>query len=137
MKPISTGDKVRLSYKLKLEDGSVYESSETTGPLDFIVGEGTVLGPIEEGVIGMMQGDSKAISVPVDKGYGLRKDERIFKMPKTKAPAMYEVGKSVVVYRADDKPIPVKVIGEDAETFIIDGNHPLAGHDLTFEITLL
>ena len=137
MKPVSTGDKVRLSYKLKLEDGSDYESSETKGPLDFVVGEGTVLGPIEEGVIGMMQGDSKAISVPVDKGYGLRKDERIFKMPKTKAPAMYEVGKSVVVYRADDKPIPVKVIGEDAEAFIIDGNHPLAGHDLTFEVVLL
>jgi len=137
MNPIRQGDKVRIAYKIKLEDGSIYESSEASGPLDFVVGAGEVLGPLEEGVIGMEAGDSKIINIPADKGYGVRKEERIFQMPKTKAPAIYEVGKSVTVYRADGKPIPVKVIGENEESFIIDGNHPLAGHDLTFEITLL
>jgi peptidylprolyl isomerase len=137
MKAVETGDKVRLAYKLKLEDGSVFESSETNGPLDFVVGQGDVLGPLEDGVIGMMPGDSKVIKISADKGYGAKKEERIFQMPKSKAPAIYEVGKSVTVYRADGKPITVKVIGENEEAFTIDGNHPLAGHDLTFEITLI
>jgi peptidylprolyl isomerase len=137
MKGVGQGDKVRLSYKLRLEDGSVYESSEGSGPLDFVVGEGSVLGPLEEGVLGMMPGESKVIRVPADQGYGPRKEERIFQMAKTKAPASYEVGKTIVLYRADGKPVSAKVIGENDEAFIIDGNHPLMGHDLTFEITLL
>ncbi|HTZ17589.1 MAG TPA: FKBP-type peptidyl-prolyl cis-trans isomerase [Dissulfurispiraceae bacterium] len=137
MKAVEKGDKVRLSYKLKLEDGSVFESSETNGPLDFVVGEGAVFGPLEDGVAGMTPGESKVIKVPVDQGYGERKDERIFQMPKTKAPSFYEVGKTVTVYRADGKPISVKIIGENEEAFTIDGNHPLAGHDLTFEITIM
>ncbi len=137
MKAIEKGDKVRLTYKIRLEDDSIFESSETNGPLDFVVGEGAVLGPLEDGVIGMMQGETKVIKIPVDQAYGAKKAERIFKMPKTKAPSYYEVGKTVTVYRADDKPIQVKIIGEDEEAFIIDGNHPLAGHDLTFEINLM
>jgi peptidylprolyl isomerase len=137
MKGVEQGDKVKLSYKLKLEDGSIFESSETSGPLDFVVGEGNVLGPIEMGVLGMMAGESKVIHVSVDQGYGARKEERIFQMGKTKAPASYEVGKSIVLYRADGKPVPAKVIGENEEAFIIDGNHPLVGRELTFEITLL
>jgi peptidylprolyl isomerase len=126
MQGVEQGDKVKLAYKLKLEDGSVFESSETSGPLDFVVGEGVVLGPLETGVVGMVSGESKVIRVPVDQGYGPRKEERI-----------YEVGKSVMLYRADGKPVPAKVISENEEAFIIDGNHPLVGHDLTFEITLL
>jgi peptidylprolyl isomerase len=137
MQGVEQGDKVKLAYKLKLEDGSVFESSETSGPLDFVVGEGVVLGSLETGVLGMVSGESKVIRVPVDQGYGPRKEERIFKMAKTKAPATYEVGKSVMLYRADGKPVPAKVISENEEAFIIDGNHPLVGHDLTFEITLL
>ena len=137
MKGVEQGDKVRLSYKLKLEDGSVFESSETSGLLDFVVGEGSVLGPLETAVLGMTSGESRVIRVPVDQGYGPRKEERIFPMAKTKAPASYEVGKSIVLYRADGKPVSAKVIGENEEAFIIDGNHPLVGHDLTFEITLL
>ncbi len=137
MQGVEQGDKVKLAYKLKLEDGSVFESSETSGPLDFVVGEGVVLGPLETGVVGMVSGESKVIRVPVDQGYGPRKEERIFKMAKTKAPATYEVGKSVMLYRAGGKPVPAKVISENEEAFIIDGNHPLVGHDLTFEITLL
>jgi len=137
MKGVEQGDKVKLSYKLKLEDGSIFESSETSGPLDFVVGDGSVLGPLETAVLGMISGESKVIRVSVDQGYGPRKEERIFKMDKTKAPASYEVGKSVVLYRADGKPVQAKVIGENEEAFIIDGNHPLVGHDLTFEITLL
>lgn len=137
MKGVEKGDKVRLSYKIKLEDGSVFESSETNGPLDFIAGEGSVLQALDNGVIGMMPGDSKVIKIPADQAYGAKKDERIFRMPKTKAPALYEVGKTVTVYRADDKPIKVKVIGETEDAFVIDGNHPLAGHDLIFEVKLI
>ena len=95
------------------------------------------MGLLEEGVIGMSIGESKVIQIPSEQGYGPRKEERVFQMPKAKAPIFYEVGKTVTVYRADGKAISVKVIGENEEAFVIDGNHPLAGHDLTFEVTLI
>lgn len=137
MSGVKKGDKVKLSYQLKLENGTAFETSDTHGPLEFFVGEGKVMGPLDEGVIGMTIGESKSIHVSTDQGYGPRKEERIFQMPKTKAPAFYEVGKTVTVYRADGQAISVKVIGESEEAFTIDGNHPLAGHDLTFEVTLV
>ena len=137
MSVVKKGDKVKLSYQLKLENGTAFETSETHGPLEFVVGDGAVLVPLEEGVIGMSIGESKVIQIPSDQGYGLRKEERVFQMPKAKAPVFYEVGKTVTVYRADGKAISVKVIGENEEAFTIDGNHPLAGHDLTFEVTLI
>ena len=137
MSAAKKGDKVKLSYQLKLENGTAFETSDTHGPLEFVVGEGQVMAPLEEGVIGMSPGESKVIQVPSEQGYGPRKEERVFQMAKTKAPAFYEVGKTVTVYRADGKAISVKVVGENEEAFIIDGNHPLAGHDLTFELTLI
>ena len=137
MGAVKKGDKVKLSYKLKLENGTAFETSETHGPLEFIVGEGQVMGPLDEGVIGMSVGESKVIQIPSDHGYGPRKEERVFPMAKTKSPVYYEVGKTVTVYRADGKALSVKIIGENEEAFIIDGNHPLAGHDLTFEVTLI
>ncbi|HMK60560.1 MAG TPA: FKBP-type peptidyl-prolyl cis-trans isomerase [Dissulfurispiraceae bacterium] len=136
MSTVKKGDKVKLSYQLKLENGTPFETSTTHGPLVFIVGEGTVMTSLEEGVIGMSVGESKVIQVPVQQGYGPRKEERIFQMPKSKAPSFYEVGKTVTVYRADGKAISVNIIGQNEEAFIIDGNHPLAGQNLTFEVTL-
>jgi FKBP-type peptidyl-prolyl cis-trans isomerase 2 len=105
--------------------------------MEFVVGEGSVMAPLEEGIIGMSIGESRAIKVSAEQGYGPHKHERVFQMPKTKAPAFYEVGKTVTVYRADGKAIQVKVVGQTEEAFVIDGNHPLAGHDLTFEVTLV
>jgi peptidylprolyl isomerase len=137
MSEVKKGDKVKLSYQLKLENGTAFETSDTHGPLEFVVGSGQVLGLLDEGVIGMTTGEFKAIQIPAEHGYGPRKEERIFQMPKTKAPAFYEVGKTVTVYRADGQAVSVKVIEESEEAFTIDGNHPLAGHDLTFEVTLV
>lgn len=137
MKTVQKGDTVNLSYRLVLEDGSIYETSELLGNLVFTVGEGKVMGPLEAGVTGMKIGEHKIIKVSSDQGYGPKKEERIFKMPKSKAPVHFEVGKSVDLYRADGQKVPVKIIGEDEESFVVDGNHPLAGHELAFEVTLL
>ncbi|HMK57241.1 MAG TPA: FKBP-type peptidyl-prolyl cis-trans isomerase [Dissulfurispiraceae bacterium] len=136
MSTVKKGDKVKLSYQLRLQNGTVFETSGTHGPLVFVVGEGAVMRPLEDGVIGMAVGESRAIKVPIEQGYGPRKEERIFQMPKTKAPAAYEVGKTVTLYRADGKAMEVKIIDQTEDAFVIDGNHPLAGQDLTFEVTL-
>ncbi len=137
MKTVQKGDTISLSYRIVLEDGSIYETSELLGNLTFQVGESQVWEPLDTDVIGMKVGDYKAIKVTFDKAYGPKKDERIFKMPKSKAPVHFEVGKTVELYRADGQKVQVKIIGEDEETFVMDGNHPLAGHDLSFEVTLL
>jgi len=137
MSAVKKGDKVKLSYTLKLQNGTAFETSETHGPLEFVVGEGKVMDPLDEGVIGMSIGESRAIQIPADRGYGPRKEERVFQMAKTKAPVYYEVGKTVTVHRADGKALSVTIVGENEEAFIIDGNHPLAGHDLIFEVTLI
>src|SRR5512137_3218138 len=124
MKTVEKGDTVKIDYRIVLDDGSIYETSDTMGLLEFTVGEGKVLEDLEEGLIGMQIGDSRTIRVPVARAYGHRKDERIFQMPKSKAPNFYKIGKTVSMYRADGMTLQVRVIGENDEAFIMDGNHP-------------
>jgi peptidylprolyl isomerase len=137
MKTVQNGDSVKVNYKIVLDDGSIFETSDTMGPLEIKVGDGKVLQDLEQGLIGMQPGDSKSIRIPVERAYGQRRDERVFQMPKSKAPGHFETGKMVSMYRADGLPIQVKVIGENDEAYIIDGNHLLAGQDITFAVTLL
>jgi peptidylprolyl isomerase len=141
------GDKVKVHYTGRLENGDVFDSSECgedecgceTGPLEFTIGEGDVIPGFEKGVIGMSVGESKTLNIPVEDGYGDRHDEMVAKverehMPSDLAP---EVGMRLEVTQEDGQQFPV-VITEVTDTHItLDANHPLAGRDLIFDIRLV
>ena len=139
MSKVKHGDTVRIHYTGRLEDGTVFDSSEGLRPLEFTMGEGEVIPGFEQGVVGMVPGESKRITVPVDLAYGPRNDEKIFKFDKKKAPTEFQpqIGQQIQMYRADGLPLSVTVIGISENSFTLDGNHPLAGKTLIFDTTLL
>jgi FKBP-type peptidyl-prolyl cis-trans isomerase 2 len=133
------GDAVKVHYSGKLADGSIFDSSEDTQPLEFVIGEGQLIAAFEKGVIGMISGESKTIRIPMEEAYGPHRDELIFEFERERAPEGFEpeIGEPVPMSRNDGMQPVATVIGKSETAFTMDANHPLAGKDITFDITLV
>ena len=141
------GDTVKVHYTGKLEDGTVFDSSDCndegcgceTGPLEFTIGEGQVIPGFEQAVIGMSPGEEKTVNIPVDQAYGERLDDMVAVVNRSDIPQdlQLEVGNQLEVTQEDGNAFPV-VITELTDTSVtLDANHPLAGRSLTFEMKLM
>ena len=132
------GDTVRVHYSGKLEDGTVFDTSEDGASMEFKIGAGELLKAFEEGVAGMAIGETKTIQIPAEEAYGPRKDEMVFEFDRTRAPENFdaEIGQELQMYRADGKPVTLTVIGKSEKSFTMDCNHSLAGKNLTFDVRL-
>jgi peptidylprolyl isomerase len=87
----------------------------------------------------MSPGDSKTVHIPVEQAYGPRRDDMILEVPPQEFPPDVEphVGDRLQIRQADGKAFQVTVSDVTDTAVILDGNHPLAGEDLTFEIELV
>ena len=138
-----SGNKVRVHYTGYLEDGSVFDTSrsEDREALEFTLGEGTVIPGFENGVLGMDAGQTRTIEVPPEEGYRERNEELVFEVAADQFPEGLElrIGMLLTVGSEDgevpDTEVSVAEITEDA--VVLDGNHPLAGHTLKFDLELL
>ena len=132
------GDTVRVHYTGKLEDGTVFDTSEDGASMEFKIGDGDLLRAFEQGVIGMAIGETKTVHIPAGEAYGPRKPEMVFEFDRSRAPENFdaEIGQELQMYRADGKPMNITVIGKSEKSFTMDCNHALAGKDLTFDVRL-
>lgn len=132
------GDTVRVHYTGKLEDGTVFDTSEDGASMEFKVGEGELLKAFEQGVVGMAIGETKTIRILADEAYGPRKDEMVFEFDRSRASENFdaEIGQQLQMYRADGKPVNITVIGKSEKSFTMDCNHSLAGKNLIFDVRL-
>jgi peptidylprolyl isomerase len=133
------GDKVRVHYTGKVEDGTVFDSSKNREPLEFTLGESGIIPGFQEMVVGMNPGDSKTDTIPSEKAYGPYVDEMVLEVERDKFPEDLdpEVGQHLQLSRSDGQVIPVHITEVGESTITLDANHPLAGKDLTFEVDLV
>jgi peptidylprolyl isomerase len=139
MSVAKNGDSVKIHYTGKLDDGTVFDSSEGREPLEFTVGSGHVIPGFEKMVLGMAPGERKTDTIPVDQAYGERRDDMIVQIDRAQLPPDLnpEVGQELYVQQPGGQVLPVLVVDVDDAGITIDANHPLAGQDLTFEIELV
>lgn len=132
-------DTVKVHYKGTLSSGEVFDSSEGREPLEFTLGAGQMIPGFEKGVLGMQVEESKTINVPVAEAYGERNDEFLHEVPKAQLPAEIkpEKGMNLMSQSPDGRQIPLVVAEVKEDSIVVDANHPLAGKDLTFEVTLV
>jgi len=140
MRPAKQGDTVRVHYRGKLQDGSVFDETFDHEPLRFTIGGGQLIPGFEEAVVGMEPGDSKTAELPVEKAFGPYLDERVVEVPKNKF-ARWDpqpiVGARVPILQTDGSSIDVIVTEVTESKVTVDFNHPFAGQDLTIDIKLL
>ncbi len=133
------GNRVRVHYTGRLDDGEVFDSSEGGTPLAFTIGSGQVIPGFENGVIGMAPGDTKTVHIPCADAYGERQDEGLMQVPRGEFPPNMplEVGTSVQGQQQSGQVVTFTIVAVTDEEVTLDANHPLAGKDLTFDLTLV
>jgi len=134
------GDRVKVHYTGRLDDGTVFDSSMITDPLEFTIGEREVVEGFEEAVVGMSPGESRTVEIPPEKAYGHHRDDLIMMVGRGKFPSDIQpvVGKQLEIRRREDgETFPVTVTEVSESTVTLDANHYLAGKELTFDIRLV
>lgn len=139
MAQAAVGDTVQLHYTGKLKDGTEFGTSRGQEPLQFQIGENTIIPKLETSVVGMAVGDSATVEIAAADGYGPRQPEAIETVDRSVLPAEVElmVGNQLQAQTQDGQTLIVTIIQVDGDKVTLDGNHPLAGEDLTFEIELV
>jgi len=141
MAQAKAGDTVRVHYEGQLSDGTIFDSSLEREPIEFILGQDTVIPGFEQAVIGMEVGESKDISIPPEEGFGDYSEDLVVNIEKTILPPDInpELGMQLEVSSEEEEETPrVFTIADIAEDSItLDGNHPLAGAEIAFKIELL
>jgi len=133
------GDKVKIHYTGKLDDGTVFDSSEGREPLEFTLGDGKIIPGFEKGTLGMEVGEKKSISIQPEDAYGQYRDDLKAQVKKSEFPEGTDpaVGQVYQMQQPDGQAIDLRVIGIEGEEVTLDANHPLAGKTLTFDIELV
>jgi peptidylprolyl isomerase len=133
------GNNVKVHYKGTFDDGTVFDSSLDCDPLEFTIGGGQVIPSFENAVIGMSIGETKTSRITSDKAYGPHLEEMVVAFDRGQLPADLQpsIGQVLQFRRNDGYIIEVKVTDLSDTSVTFDGNHPLAGKDLIFEIRLL
>ncbi len=133
------GDTVHVHYTGRIQDGTVFDTSEERDPLAFTVGSGKVIPGFESAIVGMTEGEEKTVTIPTEKAYGPRSEELIHQVERARLPEDLdpEVGQHLHLKTPEGQTMQVEVAEVTEESVHLDANHPLAGHDLTFDIELV
>ena len=131
-------DKVAsIDYKLTDKSGSVLDSSEGRDPLYYLHGNGNLIAGLEEALEGKGSGDSIQVSVPPEKGYGLRNDALVQNVEKSMLQGVDKIESGMQFQAQTEAGVQIfTVVSVEGEQVKIDGNHPLAGETLHFDVTV-
>ncbi|TDD97518.1 FKBP-type peptidyl-prolyl cis-trans isomerase [Flavobacterium cellulosilyticum] len=139
MNQVKENNTVKVHYTGKLSDGQVFDSSEGKEPIEFTLGKGQIIPGFEKGLIDMKLNEKKTISIAKEQAYGdinetLKHEVQKSELPQDLTP---EVGMGLVSKSPDGQEMNLRVVEVRAESIIIDGNHPLAGKDLIFDLEVV
>ena len=129
---------VSIAYTLRDNDDNIIDQSED-GSFCYLHGASNIIPGLEDALTGKSSGDELAVSVKPEDGYGERDEARIQSVPREMFPADQEItaGMQFHAQSPDGHAIMVTVASVEDDQITVDGNHPLAGKELHFEITLL
>ncbi len=141
MQRVSENDSVTIIYDGLLSTGEKFDSSQDTGPLQFQLGSGSVLPAFEQAVLGMAPRETKSITVAAKDAYGLKNDDLIMTVSSQGFTGQPLVPGMILGMNMENDgqqhTVPATVLAVGAQTMTVDFNHPLAGQDVTYQITLL
>ncbi len=133
------GDTVLVHYTGTLQDGTEFDSSRDGDPLEFTLGAGQMISGFEDAIYGMKIGQTKTVTLAPEEAYGPYRDDLLIEVDLNELPEGItpEVGAYVTITYANGTSLNVPIVEVTEKTVTLDTNHPLAGKDLTFEITLV
>ena len=139
MAQIQDGDKVSVHYIGKLADGSIFDSTVGEDPFVFTLGEDDLIDGFINAIQTMSVGEKKTVTIDVEDAYGEWHEDMVIEVPRSEMPDDLElqVGDELEVTDEEEEPMLVMVSEMTDDTVTLDGNPPLAGEALTFELELV
>ncbi len=141
MSPVALTDTVSISYTATVDDGEVFDKVPASRPITLSIGSGRVLKAVEACLLGMNPGETRTITIQPEDAFG----------PYYKN-LVHEIKRSVFAGKIDPKPgmilsmavekdgkteqVPATVLAVNSENVTVDYNHPLAGKEVTYRVTL-
>jgi FKBP-type peptidyl-prolyl cis-trans isomerase 2 len=135
-KTVTKGKTAVVNYTGKLENGQIFDSSLGRDPFQFTIGANQVIPAFESCVLGQSVGYKTTVNIKAESAYGLVREDLIVKVPLENIPAGVQVGQTLHA-AAEGQEIAVIVKEINSDHVLIDGNHPLAGKSLTFDIEII
>ncbi len=135
-------DIVSLVFTGKLDNGEVFTTIKPEEPLSVKIGNSDLPPTLEQAIVQMTKGESKKIRLSPDEGYGPRQKDLIQTIDNQKmVDTLKPVPGMLIALKVDkegaEQKVPATVIEVEGSKITVDYNHPLAGHHLTYEVTLV
>ena len=135
---IKENSAVSFHYTLTDDDGQQLDSSAGKEPLAYLHGAGNIIPGLESALEGKSVGDAMVVDVIAAEGYGEIQKELIQEVPRASFQGVdeIEVGMQFEAQTGEGGTVPVTVVAVTDEIVTVDGNHPLAGKNLYFDVSI-
>ncbi len=142
MHRVENKDSIIITFTGTLDNGEVFMEINADAPMQVIIGESELPPTVESGIMGMTRGQTRKIRVPPEEGYGPRLKELVHEVPlKSFGEKIIPKPGMILSQKAEkdgiEQRVPATVIEVKENSVVIDYNHPLAGHDLTYSLTVV
>jgi FKBP-type peptidyl-prolyl cis-trans isomerase SlyD len=129
---------VTLAYTLKDDDDRIIDQSDD-GSFCYLHGASDIIPGLENALTGKVAGDELSVSIPPEEGYGVHDVEKTQAVPREMFPTEEEIvpGMQFHAQGPDGHQLVVTVVKVDDDRVTVDGNHPLAGVQLKFDVKVL
>jgi FKBP-type peptidyl-prolyl cis-trans isomerase SlpA len=138
-KVIRPQSRVVMHFSLTLEDGTIAESTFDSDPLEFVMGDGTLIEGLELALYGLKPGDHQRLTMQPQDAFGFPDPENVHIMPRSEFTADMEIEPGLIIgfTTPSGEEIPGAVLEVHDDEVKVDFNHPLAGHELVFDVEIL
>jgi FKBP-type peptidyl-prolyl cis-trans isomerase 2 len=142
MKQVEQNDRVTISYTGSLDNGTIFQESNESEPLIITIGNHDIPPTIEQALLGMSAGEKKRVKVEPDEGYGPRRKDLLQTLNRNSLSDRMTPQKGMILSLKVEKDgqtnqVPATVVEVNDDTIVVDYNHPLAGHNLLYDIRVI
>lgn len=136
---IGPGSEVRMHFTLSLRDGTVADTTRGGEPLRFVMGDGTLIEGLELALYGLREGERQCLTIGPRDAFGFPEEDNLHTLPRSEFPAdiELEVGQIIGFSTPSGEEVPGAIMELKDDEVVVDFNHPLAGHEIVFEVEIL
>lgn len=136
---IGPGCQVTMHFTLSLADGTVADSSQGHEPMTFTMGDGSMIHGLEMALYGLKAGDRQCLSIEPRDAFGFSDPDNVHDMPREEFPAEVDLQPGLIMSFStpSGEEIPGAIMEVNEATVKVDFNHPLAGHEIIFDVEIL
>lgn len=136
--PVSEGTRVLLNFSVSLEDGSEVDTNFGGEPVDFVVGDGSLLPGFERLLFGLSAGDRQMFTVEPENAFGQPNENNVQRVARDRFDGDGDLEVGLVYSFADSSggELPGMIVSFDDDEVTVDFNHPLSGRTILFDVQI-